>query len=111
MRVLERNKRTVRYQNPGVVEEIKDSKGFYTGEKRTVDAPEVEWRVNYAVASASSGEYIATFGSITDYDVVMVCKECPLIEGAKVTADGKKYKVVKIVPSLNSYQIALKELV
>lgn len=110
MRVLERNKRTIHYQNPtGKEIELKDSKGFYTGEKVPEFTPECEWRVNYTVDTTSNGEYIATFGSITDYDLVMACVECPLVEGAKVVASGTKYKVVKIVESLNGYRIALKE--
>ena len=110
MRILERNKREVTYENLIRTEQIKDANGYNTMEVRKVYAPPVTVRWNISAAVGEEANEI--FGDLTDYSrTVSICGDCPVSEGDRVTFMGKRYTVAKIADSKNAWMLALREAV
>lgn len=73
MRILRRNEVTFCYANPVGVEKLRDTNGFYTGEKRVVYGAPITKRANISPATGSVS--IEMFGSVEAYDKVIVLCE------------------------------------
>lgn len=110
MRSLKRNERDVTYEKLIGTEPIKDANGNDTLEVRKTYAPPVATRWN---VSASVGEESnEIFGDLTEYSrTVSLCGSCPVSEGDRVTFGGKRYTVVRIADSKNTWVLALREVV
>lgn len=110
MRAHKRNLRDVTYENIIAREPIKDVYGNDTLEVRKIYAAPVAARWNISAAVGEEANEI--FGDLTDYRrTVTLCGDCPVSEGDRVTFGGKQYTVVKIADSVNSYLLALREVV
>lgn len=110
MRTLNRNQRRVSYERVIGNEPIKDDYGNDTLEVRKIYAAPVTayWNVSAAIGEEAN----EVFGNLTDYSrTVTLCGSCPVSEGDRVVFGGKRYSVVKIADSANSYMIALREVV
>lgn len=110
MRTLNRNQRKVSYERVIGNEPIKDDYGNDTLEVRKIYAAPVTayWNVSAAIGEEAN----EVFGDLTDYSrTVTLCGSCPVSEGDRVAFGGKRYSVVKIADSVNSYMIALREVI
>lgn len=109
MRMLERNKRSVSYERVIDTEPIKDEYGNDTLEVRRVYAPPVKtsWNVSAAVGEEAN----EIFGDATEYSrTVSLSGDCPVLEGDRVSFDGKRYVVAQIADSVNTHLLALREV-
>ena len=111
MRNLARNQRTLSYASWLKDNPILDDYSNETLEVEPIYAEKKTLKMNY---SPNVGE-ISTevFGSTTNYSRVIshVGKTCPLKKKDHVWINDEKYEVVKVADSLNSWLIALKEIV
>lgn len=109
MRTLERNKRSVTYENVIDTQPIMDAYGNETLQVRKVYAEPVTARWNVSAAVGEEANEI--FGNLTDYSrTVTLCGVCPVNEGDRVTFGDEKYTVVKIADSKNGFLLALREV-
>lgn len=116
MRSCEKNKRTIFYAKYLTSEPILDDFGNDTLEVNQIYSEPVELKVNY---SSNVGEdSTKVFGNLTNYSrtLAIVGSECPLNEHDivwinKDISTKANYEVLKVADSLNSYLIALSEIV
>ena len=120
MKTLKRNHQTLYYSLYTGFEEIKDSNGYYTGEKANSYSVPVMMKATISPVKGESS--IQLFGNLEDYDrVVTTCNmdcqidensilwvgiEPPTKNGAYVPT-GYNYIVKRVSPSLNSIAIAI----
>lgn len=116
MRNLKKNQRTVHYASYIGSESIMDEWGNETLEQKKTYSDPMSLRINY---SSNVGEtHTETFGNVSNYSRVLsyTGTTCPLKEkdllwvGVDIT-DKANYEVVKVADSLNSYLIAVQEIV
>lgn len=116
MRSLKRNQRKFYYKTVVGVEEKTDEWGNYTGEYAPVYS---ELKSAYANISANKGDVSEQqFGNLLDYDRVIVTTDLNLaidetgvlwIDGAD-TETPHNFVVTKVSKSINSVQIAIKQV-
>ena len=115
MRNLKKNQRPLYYASFMESRPIVDEYGNDTLEVEKVYSDPVLLEVNY---SSNTGEIATqTFGNLTDYSrVLAITGNCPLKEndilwiGIDVTSKAN-YEVKKVADSLNSYLVAVGEIV
>ena len=116
MRNLRKNQRTLFYASYLSAEPIKDEYGNDTLEVKHVYEEPKMFSCNY---SSNVGEVgVEAFGNISNYSRVISFSGtvCPLKEKAKVwinrdITENANYEVIKVADSLNSFLIALGEIV
>ena len=116
MRSLQKNKRTIYYANLIGEEPILDDYGNETSEVKSLYEKPTRLEVNYS--SNVGEEMVNVFGSATNYSraISLVGSDCPLKVKCLVwinsdTSKKANYEVVKVADSLNSFLIALNEVV
>lgn len=124
MRCLERNKQTFYYALYEGKEQIIDSDGHKTGQKRVIYSDPVEMKANISPARGVSD--VDMFGITETYTKAIVTDDisCPIKEDSIIwigkdayeVKDGQRivtphnYVVVRVAPSLNSLVIAVLEV-
>jgi hypothetical protein len=116
VRNLKKNQRTLHYASYKGTEKIKDEYGNETLEVLPIYGEPHELSINY---SSNIGEVATeTFGNITNYSRVLsfVGCVCPLKEKDKLwigidTSLEANYEVIKVADSINSWLIAVGEIV
>lgn len=120
MRLMQRNLKTVYYSLYKGLTEVKDDKGFKTGEKVETYSDAV--KIKASVSPASGSAQTEMFGSVDSYDRVMIVGDmnCPIDENTILFVDidptyaDKKpmpdYKVRKVAKSLNHISYAIKKV-
>ena len=115
MRNLKKNQRTLHYASFLGTKPIVDEYGNETLEVEKQYSEPIEFQVNY---SSNVGEVATqTFGNVTDYSrVLSITGDCPFKEqdvlwiGIQTTRKAN-YEVKKVADSINSYLIAVGEIV
>jgi hypothetical protein len=115
MRNLKKNQRPLYYASFIDTKPILDEYGNETLEVEKVYSEPTLWEVNY---SSNTGEVATqTFGNLTDYSrVLAITGKCPLKEGDVLwigiePTSSANYEVKKVANSLNSYLVAVGEIV
>lgn len=111
MRTLRRNTQIVYYALLTAIENVTDDNGFITGEKRPIYGKPQKIRIN--VSPNKGNDYVAAFGTNTQYDRVMVThRDLPIDEKTvlwidnPITADYD-YIVTRKAKSLNTTSYAI----
>lgn len=124
MRCLNKNKQTFHYALYLGNEEIKNSDGFYTGERKAKYSEPHEMRANISAARNASYGSVSTeaFGTDIQYDKVIVIDnpKCEIDEHTILCIDipftvtdgvmPYDYVVVKVARSLNSVSYAIQRV-
>lgn len=116
MRVLERNKQTIKYKLYVGKEELLDEYGNRTGEYRIVYSDAATMRINVSAARGESAT--RQFGEMENYDKVMITDDmgCPIDENSILWIDSldtekpHDYIVKKVARSLNSISYAVSKV-
>lgn len=110
MRTLKKNQRQLYYAPFMGTENILDEYGNETLEVTPLYGDKTELWANY---SPNTGQLDnQTFGDITNYSRVLTfCGSCPLKEKDKLWIGDEIYEVVKVADGLNSYLVAIGEIV
>ena len=116
MRDCNKNKRTLYYAKYQGNNPIKDEWGNDTLEVEKIYGDLIELKVNYS--SNVGQDTTNVFGNLTNYSrtISLTGSSCPLSENdilwINISTDKKaNYEVLKVADSVNSYLIALREIV
>ena len=110
MRTLKKNQRKLYYAPFMGTKSITDSYGYDTLEVEKVYGEKTELWVNYSTNTGQVDNQI--FGDITNYSRVLTfVGKCPLKEKDKIWINNEIYEVVKVADSLNTWLVAIGEIV
>lgn len=110
MRTLKKNQRKLYYASFLGTELGFDEYGNETLEPTPLYGEKTELWVNYSHNTGEMNNQI--FGDITNYSRVLAfVGTCPLKEKDHIWIDDETYEVVKVADSLNSYLVAIGEIV
>lgn len=109
MRNLKKNQRKLYYAPFLGIEPIHDEYGNETLEVEKIYGEKVKLEINY---SSNTGQVdTQVFGDITNYSRIIACTgKCPLKKKDKVYIGDETYEVIKVADSLNSFLIAVGEI-
>ncbi len=115
MRLLYNHLITVYYSDLSDTERIIDDSGYYTGEVEKIYSEPTE--IHCSVSSATGMAEVNTFGTLTDYNyVLLIAGSCPFSENAmlwidKTPAEGECNAVVRRIAKTKNYcKIAIKKV-
>ena len=123
MRQLERNKSVIKALNFKKTEDIVDSQGYKTGEKKVIYSPVITFKAHISGAKGSS--QVEVFGTDVSYDktismrkglfqVLNINENTVFFIDTKVKFEGDtplyNYRVYRIAETLNDVVIAIKKV-